>query len=831
MDGYNGKYTFIDLFSGCGGMSLGFEMAGFEGLLAIDCWKDALETYSFNRKSARTLCADLSAVDPESLRCEYGIDGVDVIIGGPPCQGFSVAGKRVVDDERNSLYKRFVEFVRVFGPKAFVMENVPNILSMGGGVVRDAVVGDFESLGYKVVHKVMLASDYGVPQNRRRAVFVGLKNGNEYVFPEKETEIPVTAFEALSDLPEHALADGAAYPCQPSGFYQAMMREGSGGVFNHDITAHSQKTKDIVALVPDGGNYKDLPPDLRQTRKVHIAWTRINSRKPSFTIDTGHRHHFHYEYNRIPTVRESARIQSFPDSFVFRCSKTSQYKQVGNAVPPLLAKAIALRLKSYLEDNDDVKPEVREKKNDNAYMVPEEYFFRLHHPRPRFKNDVENVLLYVAGVCDGMSEASTKDYKNILCDAIRIYPGNEGVTGKTVQNWRTEIAALFGFYVEDKKKGVTKTGEIARFLAAGGDLVQFFKFFLLKFQYPGGHIKPNFVKEMTDAGIKFKPAQYILKVLHEAEAYIGKPLGMTKAEATHCIFNDLRVTRDRRDVREVIDLITENRKKKINYESSGDVIRYAGDILDYMVLANLLKVSHNYYYINRAESEAVLFLINGSETFDGYDKFYGNESRASDMSAVEPLWFEYVNDGLSADMFRTDLGSYIQDDGESVSDYKALLADKIEEVLLSLSTKEIGDLGEALVLGHEKMRVKEGGREDLLHLIRKIPTALGVGYDIQSVELDQRKRYIEVKTTVSNKPINFYSFHMTPNEWDTAVTLNDRYFVYRLMVSRKEMIVYILQDPVGMYKRDKINMSPRNGAEISFDVSDCVKAKLLIWQD
>lgn len=831
MDGYNGKYTFIDLFSGCGGMSLGFEMAGFEGLLAIDCWKDALETYSFNRKSARTLCADLSAVDPESLRREYGIDGVDVIIGGPPCQGFSIAGKRVVDDERNSLYKRFVEFVRVFGPKAFVMENVPNILNMGGGVVRDAVVGDFESLGYKVVHKVMLASDYGVPQNRRRAVFVGLKNGNEYVFPEKETEIPVTAFEALSDLPEHALADGAAYPCQPSGFYQAMMRKGSGGVFNHDITAHSQKTKDIVALVPDGGNYKDLPPDLRQTRKVHIAWTRINSRKPSFTIDTGHRHHFHYEYNRIPTVRESARIQSFPDSFVFQCSKTSQYKQVGNAVPPLLAKAIALRLKPYLEDNDDVKPEVREKKNDNSYMVPEEYFFRLHHPRPRFKNDVENVLLYVAGVCDGMSEASTKDYKNILCDAIRIYPGNEGVTDKTVQNWRTEIAALFGFYVEDKKKGVTKTGEIARFLAASGDLVQFFKFFLLKFQYPGGHIKPNFVKEMTDAGIKFKPAQYILKVLHEAEAYIGKPLGMTKAEATHCIFNDLRVTRDRRDVREVIDLITENRKKKINYESSGDVIRYAGDILDYMVLANLLKVSHNYYYINRAESEAVLFLMNGSETFDGYDKFYGNESRASDMSAVEPLWFGYVNDGLSADMFRTDLGSYIQDDGESVSYYKALLADKIEEVLLSLSTKEIGDLGEALVLGHEKMRVKEGGREDLLHLIRKIPTALGVGYDIQSVELDQRKRYIEVKTTVSNKPINFYSFHMTPNEWDTAVTLNDRYFVYRLMVSRKEMIVYILQDPVGMYKRDKINMSPRNGAEISFDVSDCVKARLLIWQD
>ncbi len=119
----------------------------------------------------------------------------------------------------------------------------------------------------------------------------------------------------------------------------------------------------------------------------------------------------------------------------------------------------------------------------------------------------------------------------------------------------------------------------------------------------------------------------------------------------------------------------------------------------------------------------------------------------------------------------------------------------------------------------------------MLHLIKKIPIALAVGYDIQSVELDQRKRYIEVKTTVSNKPINFYSFHMTPNEWDTASTLNDRYFVYRLMISRKEMVVYILQNPVGMYKKDKISMTPRNGAEISFNVSECEKTKLLIWQE
>ena len=152
-------------------------------------------------------------------------------------------------------------------------------------------------------------------------------------------------------------------------------------------------------------------------------------------------------------------------------------------------------------------------------------------------------------------------------------------------------------------------------------------------------------------------------------------------------------------------------------------------------------------------------------------------------------------------------------------------------MLRSSSTKEIGDLGETLIIGHEKVRVKEGGREDLLHLIKKIPTSFAVGYDIQSVELDQGKRLIEVKTTVSNKPINFYSFHMTPNEWDTASSMHDRYFVYRLMISRKGMALYILQDPVGLYKKDKIKMTPRNGAEIVFNVSVCEKTKLLIWQE
>ena len=329
------KHTFIDLFSGCGGLSLGFEMAGFTGILAIDNWKDALTTYAYNRKDARTLCGDLATLDPYKIKAEYDISDVDVIIGGPPCQGFSVAGKRIIEDERNKLYKAFVGFVDCFRPHAFVMENVPNSLSIGNGMVKDSIIKDFESLGYKVNVQVITASDYGVPQNRRRAVFVGLANGKEFQFPEPYKMEKVTSFDALSDLTEGSLADGSPYPTEPTCEFQRYARKDSIGVYNHDITIHNDKTKEIIAMVPDGGNYKDLPIELQQTRKVHIAWTRLSSTKPSFTIDCGHNHHFHYKFNRVPTARESARLQSFPDRCVFLGNKGRNSKHSFISIIPI----------------------------------------------------------------------------------------------------------------------------------------------------------------------------------------------------------------------------------------------------------------------------------------------------------------------------------------------------------------------------------------------------------------------------------------------------------------------------------------------------------------
>ena len=200
----------------------------------------------------------------------------------------------------------------------------------------------------------MCAADYGVPQSRKRVVFIGSRIG-DFEYPSVRDEV-VTCSMALSDLPP--LTDGLgdnemAYETLPQNQYQELMRKNSLVVKNHIAAQHSDKVKEVISLVPDGGNYKDLPEEYAHTRNFHVAWTRFASNKPAPTIDTGHRHHFHYKYNRVPTVRECARLQSFPDDFIFLGNKTQQFRQVGNAVPPIMAKEIAIKIIETLEKNND----------------------------------------------------------------------------------------------------------------------------------------------------------------------------------------------------------------------------------------------------------------------------------------------------------------------------------------------------------------------------------------------------------------------------------------------------------------------------------------------
>lgn len=347
------KLNAIDLFCGCGGLSYGFERAGFNILVGIDNDKKALETFELNHNGSKTICGDITEVSyANNIRPLIGKKNIDVVIGGPPCQGMSISGFRKLDDPRNKLYLSYIRLVEEIQPVAFIIENVPGLVGLFDGQIKESIIEKFTQLGYSMKYKILCSSNYGVPQNRKRVIFVGMKNTNTFEYPPHK-EFIVTAEMALSDLPPLETEIGTDiqdYISAPTNEYQQLMRQNSNKVHNHIAAHHSEQVQKIISLVPDGGNYKDLPETYRNSRNFHVAWTRFNSKKPAPTIDTGHRHHFHYKYNRVPTVRECARIQSFPDDFIFLGNKTQQFRQVGNAVPPLMAKAIAVQLKKAIEE-------------------------------------------------------------------------------------------------------------------------------------------------------------------------------------------------------------------------------------------------------------------------------------------------------------------------------------------------------------------------------------------------------------------------------------------------------------------------------------------------
>lgn len=347
----------IDLFAGCGGLSKGFMDAGFDIIVGVDNDQAALNTFALNHNGAIPLNADLSKQETfdEIVRIA-GNRSIDVIIAGPPCQGFSLTGPRNFDDARNKLYLAVIEMVKQYQPKGFIIENVPGMATLYEGQIKDEILRRFDDLGYNVICKILCAADYGVPQLRRRLIFMGVrKDIGEPKFPEPtfNPENYRTCRDALSDLPSRENEFGEendSYCMEPQSEYQKLMRGACTVLHNHVASNHSQMVKDTIALVPEGGNYKDLPEGWGESRKFHVAWTRYHGNKPSNTIDTGHRNHFHYKYNRVPTVRENARLQSFPDDFVFTGTRTQQNRQVGNAVPPLLGYALGKALLEIIQE-------------------------------------------------------------------------------------------------------------------------------------------------------------------------------------------------------------------------------------------------------------------------------------------------------------------------------------------------------------------------------------------------------------------------------------------------------------------------------------------------
>jgi len=336
-----------DLFAGVGGLSEGFRMAGFDITFAVEYDKEIAASYHQNHPKTDMYNDDICKLDAKELHKKYG--KIDVIIGGPPCQGFSQKGKRLnLDDPRNYLFQQYVRFVDEFKPKYFVLENVPNIITTSKGYFKDQIVKSFSDLGYQVKYGVLSAADYGVPQDRHRAVFIGQLGELEVDLP-KPNGIHTTIRDAIYDLPFIASGEGSeksTYDKEPTTDYQKLMRKGSKILYNHVATKHSQLALRRLAMLPKGAS-KDVLPANERTKSIYSGtWSRMIEDGISVTIttryDTPSSGRFtHPILDRCITTREAARIQSFPDTFVFYGTKTSQMKQVGNAVPPLMAKAIA----------------------------------------------------------------------------------------------------------------------------------------------------------------------------------------------------------------------------------------------------------------------------------------------------------------------------------------------------------------------------------------------------------------------------------------------------------------------------------------------------------
>lgn len=492
------------------------------------------------------------------------------------------------------------------------------------------------------------------------------------------------------------------------------------------------------------------------------------------------------------------------------------------------------------------------KKTVKYYQVSNSDWHSIHFVRPRFKGNIENVLLYMAHECCRIPECSCEEYNRRYFNAIKLFPGNIDASTKTLNNWRTEIPALFGFYTEDKDRGITKTSQMAKFLHENQDLTQFMKLFLFSFQFPGGHLKPQYLKDIIINKIRFKPAQIIIKVLMAGNTILDsqkrtKEMSISAEEATWCIFNDTRVTSGLRTPEEVAQTILANRKEHVKYynpkdpktfssrgkpRSKGDMTRYAGDILYYMELANLLDSHNGYYTLKGNEIESINMFANDTTFFSGYDKFYKKKNiQTSALSSIEPLWFEYVNNTLNPDIFKTDLRTLFKDE----DDIEVIFDDRIKDVVSSddASTNVIGKLGEAIICGHEKMRLKINGYEDFVKLVKIVDNpSYHPGYDIDSYEADgtEDHRYIEVKTTISKRQIQMFEFHMSPNEWSVAGTIKEHYCIYRLMLSEQNKTLFILRDPVKLYKTDMIDAQPRDGMEITFNADTFEPTKLLTWK-
>ena len=385
------ELTAIDLFCGAGGITEGFRQAGYQCLYGNDCMQDAIDTFSLNHPEAWGDSRDIANVEPGKIRKKLRLKkgALAVLAGGPPCQGFSInAPERFLNDPRNKLFKDYMRFLEEFKPKVFLFENVPGLLSLGDGKVFRQILREFERQGYHVTVRILFAGHYGVPQERWRLILLGsryatmdppepthyatgranFRGGGTLTFqvgePDKKRLLPaVTVGEAIGDLPRLKIGEGAdmvGYTIKPHSGYASMLRNPEGVTFNHFAARLSKQNVERMKYVKPGGSWRDIPHRLlpkgmqRARKSDHTKrYGRLRHDGLAGTVMTKCDPHwgavFLPDQDRSLTVREAARFQSFPDTYQFLGPRVSQYEQVGNAVPVLMAKAIAIQIREHLK--------------------------------------------------------------------------------------------------------------------------------------------------------------------------------------------------------------------------------------------------------------------------------------------------------------------------------------------------------------------------------------------------------------------------------------------------------------------------------------------------
>ena len=356
------SFTGIDLFSGAGGFSLGLSRNNIKIVLANEIEKDFAKTYTLNHPKTKMLNEDIHNIDFKNELKEIGYNSIDILCGGPPCQGFSTVGSKNKKDKRNSLFWEFLRAVNETNPKIVIFENVSGFKSLYNGQAYETLIKELESIGYKVFSDVLNAADYGLPQLRKRTFVIGILKEYSFAFPKIINSKNKNLFEdkyltimsAISDLPKLSSGEEKKnYSCKPKNNYQEKMRGNSKLLTEHNCSNYGARMQKIISLVPPKGDVSDLPINLRPKSYFNNVYARIDPSKPSPTITRNFgtpssSRCIHPFQNRALSTREGARIQSFPDDFIFFGSKTSKNLQIGNAVPPILGEVIGKQIRKSL---------------------------------------------------------------------------------------------------------------------------------------------------------------------------------------------------------------------------------------------------------------------------------------------------------------------------------------------------------------------------------------------------------------------------------------------------------------------------------------------------